>query len=293
MVRDLFEAEEMARVMSLVSMVFMVMPVVAPNLGQLILLVASWQAIFLVLAAYGVAMLVWSSTRLPETLHAEYRRTLHPSEIARAVRATLTDPLSRGYTIALTVSSGCLIAYISSIQQIVADAFHEGRYIGLVFAAVAAPMALASWTNSKVVGRFGLRRVGHLASAAFALIAVAHLAVALAGAETLGSFILLQALTMCCFAFTSANLSTLAMTNMAPIAGTASSVQGIVWTIGGAAIGFLIGAEFDGTVIPFLFGTAACAIVGFAGVVLTEPRRLFAPIGPQPQLALADPEDLA
>jgi DHA1 family bicyclomycin/chloramphenicol resistance-like MFS transporter len=292
MVRDLFEAEEMARVMSLVSMVFMVMPVLAPNLGQLILTVGSWQAIFLVLAGYGILMLVWSSTRLPETLHPEYRRSLYLVEIGRAIRATMTDTRSRGYTLALTVSSGCLIAYISSIQQIVADAFHEGRYIGLVFAAVAAPMALASWTNSRVVGRFGLRRVGHLAAAAFALIAVAHMALAFAGGETLGSFIVLQALTMCCFAFTSANLSTLAMTNMAAIAGTASSVQGIIWTIGGAAIGFLIGAGFDGTVVPFVVGTGACAIIGFIGVVLTEPRRLFASIGPQPQLALADPDDL-
>jgi DHA1 family bicyclomycin/chloramphenicol resistance-like MFS transporter len=190
------------------------------------------------------------------------------------------------------VSSGCLIAYISSIQQIVAEAFHEGRYIGLVFAAVAAPMALASWTNSRVVGRFGMRRVGHLAATAFALIAVAHLALALTGGETLGRFIALQAMAMCCFAFTSANLSTLAMTNMAAIAGTASSVQGIVWTIGGAAIGFLIGAQFDGTVVPFLLGTAGCAIIGFVGVVLTEPKRLFASIGPQPQFAVGDPEDL-
>ena len=292
MVRDLFEAEEMARVMSLVSMVFMVMPVLAPNLGQLILLTGSWQAIFLVLAGYGILMLGWSWVRLPETLHPEYRRSLQPSEIGRAVRSTLLDPLSRGYTVALTVSSGCLIAYISSIQQIVAEAFHEGRYIGLVFAAVAAPMALASWTNSRVVGRFGLRRVGHLAAAAFALIAIAHLVLALLGGETLASFIFLQALTMCCFAFTSANLSTLAMTNMAAIAGTASSVQGIIWTIGGAAIGFLIGAEFDGSVIPFLCGTAACAIIGFFGVVLTEPKRLFASIGPVPELALGHPDDL-
>ena len=292
MVRDLFEAEEMARVMSLVSMVFMVMPVLAPNLGQLILLIGSWQAIFLLLAGYGMLMLGWSWMRLPETLHPEYRRSLMPSEIGRAVRTTLLDPLSRGYTVALTVSSGCLIAYISSIQQIVAEAFHEGRYIGLVFAAVAAPMAFASWTNSRVVGRFGLRRVGHLAAAGFALIAIAHLVLALFGGETFASFIFLQALTMCCFAFTSANLSTLAMTNMAAIAGTASSVQGIIWTIGGAAIGFLIGAEFDGTVIPFLFGTAACAIIGFVGVVLTEPKRLFASIGPVPELALGHPDDL-
>lgn len=292
MVRDLFESEEMARVMSLVSMVFMVMPVVAPNLGQLILLIGSWQAIFIVLAGYGITMLGWSWVRLPETLHPEYRRSLQPAEIARAIRASVADPLSRGYTVALTVSSGCLIAYISSIQQIVAEAFHEGRYIGLVFAAIAAPMALASWTNSRVVGRFGLRRVGHLAAAAFAVIAVAHLALGLAGDETLVSFIVLQALTMCCFAFTSANLSTLAMTNMASIAGTASSVQGIVWTVGGAALGFLIGNRFDGTAIPFLAGTAACALVGFLGVVLTEPKRLFAAIGPTPQFATGDPDDL-
>jgi DHA1 family bicyclomycin/chloramphenicol resistance-like MFS transporter len=283
MVRDLFESEEMARVMSLVSMVFMVMPVVAPNLGQLILLVGSWRVIFAVLAAYGVVMLVWSSIRLPETLHPEYRRSLQPSEIGRAIGASLTDPLSRGYTIALTVSSGCLIAYISSVQQIVADAFHEGRYIGLVFAAVAAPMALASWTNSRVVGRFGLRRIGHLAAAAFAVIALLHAALGLAGVETLWSFILLQALTMCCFAFTSANLSTLAMTNMAAIAGTASSVQGVVWTIGGATLGFLIGSQFDGSVTPFLLGTAACAVVGFIAVVLTEPKLLFAGVSPGPE----------
>ena len=289
MVRDLFESEEMARVMSLVSMVFMVMPVVAPNLGQLILLIGSWRVIFAVLAAYGVIMLIWSSIRLPETLHPEYRRSLQPSEIGRAIGASLTDPLSRGYTIALTVSSGCLIAYISSVQQIVADAFHEGRYIGLVFAAVAAPMALASWTNSRVVGRFGLRRIGHLAAAAFAVIALIHAALGLAGVETLWSFILLQALTMCCFAFTSANLSTLAMTNMAAIAGTASSVQGVVWTIGGATLGFLIGGQFDGSVTPFLLGTAACAVVGFIAVVLTEPKRLFAGVSAsEPAAVVAD-----
>ena len=292
MVRDLFEAEEMAKVMSLVSMVFMVMPVLAPNIGQAILLLGPWRIIFFVLAAYGMLMLGWSSLRLPETLHPQYRRSLHAREIGKAVRASLADPLSRGYTLALTVSSGCLVAYIASIQQIVAEVFHEGRYIGLVFAAVAAPMALASWTNSRVVGRFGLRRIGHLASAAFAVIGLIHVAIALSGKETLGIFIVLQALTMCCFAFTSANLSTLAMSNMASIAGTASSVQGVIWTIAGAAIGFLIGSAFNGTVVPFVIGTAGCAVVGFIAVVLTEPRRLFARIGPAPQLALGDPDDL-
>ncbi len=159
MVRDLFEAEAMARVMSLVFMVFMLVPVLAPNIGQAILLFAPWQAIFLVLAGYALLMLGWSWMRLPETLHPEFRRSLDWRATTSAMAQTIRDPLSRGYTLAMTISFSALIAYISSIQQIVFDAFHEGRYIGLVFAAVAAPMALASWTNSRVVGRYGLRRV--------------------------------------------------------------------------------------------------------------------------------------
>jgi DHA1 family bicyclomycin/chloramphenicol resistance-like MFS transporter len=285
MVRDLFEREAMARVMSLVFMVFMLMPVLAPNIGIAILLFAPWQAIFAALAVYALVMLVWSGIRLPETLHPEYRRSLRLGDMAGAVLETVREPLSRGYTLALTVSFGALVAYIASIQQIVFDAFHKPQLIGLVFAAIAAPMALASWTNSRVVGRFGLRRVGHAASAAFTLIAFVHLAVALTGNETLLSFVVLQALTMCAFAFTSSNLSTLAMEHMAPIAGTASSVQGMLGTVGAAIIGFLIGRAFDGTVVPYLIGTALCAVGGFIGVVLTEPRNLFARLRVEPDEA--------
>jgi MFS transporter, DHA1 family, multidrug resistance protein len=278
MVRDLFEAEAMARVMSLVFMVFMLVPVLAPNIGQLILLVASWRAIFLVLAAYAVMMLVWSWRRLPETLHSEYRRSLNPREMLNAVVETVREPQSRGYTIAITIIFSALVAYIASIQQIVFDAFHEGRFIGLVFASIAAPMAYASWTNSRIVERYGLRRVGHTATAALVVVTGAHAALALSGGETLVSFVILQALTMCCFAFASSNLSTLAMEHMAPIAGTASSVQGVIGTLGASIVGFFIGQSFDGTATPFILGTAICAALGFVGVALTEPRRLFAPI---------------
>ena len=278
MVRDLFEAEAMARVMSLVFMVFMVVPVLAPNVGQAILLFAPWPAIFVVLAAYAAIMLAWSWIRLPETLHPEYRRSLRWRDIGSAAWQTISEPQSRGYTLALTVTFATLVAYIASIQQIVFDAFGKPELIGVVFAAIAAPMALASWTNSRVVGRFGLRRVGHTAALAFAVVTAAHAALALAGGETLTSFIILQALAMCCFSFTSSNLGTLAMEHMAPIAGTAASVQGVIGTIGAALLGFLIGQAFDGTVIPFLVGVALCASLSFLLIVLTEPRRLFARI---------------
>jgi DHA1 family bicyclomycin/chloramphenicol resistance-like MFS transporter len=279
MVRDLFEAEAMARVMSLVFMTFMLVPVLAPNIGQLILLFGSWRLIFLVLVVYAVAMVVWPWIRLPETLHPEFRRPLDWRAMASAVAETVREPQSRGYTLAMTISFAGLIAYISSIQQIVFDVFHEGRLIGLVFACVAAPMAVASYLNARFVGRFGLRRVGHSAALTFAAITAAHAAVALSGHETLVVFIVFQGMTMASFSFTSSNLGTLAMEHMAPIAGTASSVQGMVGTIGAAAIGFVIGQQFDGTAIPFVVGTAACAAGGFLTIVLTEPKRLFARIG--------------
>jgi DHA1 family bicyclomycin/chloramphenicol resistance-like MFS transporter len=299
MVRDLFEAEAMARVMSLVFMTFMLVPVLAPNIGQAILLFAPWRAIFVVLAGYAASMLLWSWRRLPETLHPEYRRSLDWREMGKAVLETVREPQSRGYTLSVTISFSALVAYISSIQQIVFDAFHEGRFIGLVFASIAAPMALASWLNSRVVGRFGLRRVGHTASLAFAIVTAIHAAVGLSGFETLWTFILLQGLTMASFAFTSSNLGTLAMEHMAPIAGTASSVQGVVGTIGAAMIGFVIGQQFDGSPLPFLIGTALCAAGGFLLIVLTEPSRLFAPMQADPEEleaareSTAMPEDLA
>jgi DHA1 family bicyclomycin/chloramphenicol resistance-like MFS transporter len=280
MVRDLFEGEAMAKVMSLVFMTFMLVPVLAPNIGQAILLVGPWRTIFLVLAGYGLLMWLWSFVRLPETLHPEFRRPLDPRTIARAAGQAASDRLSLGYTLAMTGIFGGLTAYIASIQQIVFDTFHAPRLIGLVFACVAAPMAVASWANSRVVGRFGLRRVGHAGLIGFTLITLGHAALALTLAEPLWLFAGLMGLTMMAFAFTTSNFATLAMTNMAAIAGTASSVQGVAGTIGGALIGLAIGQSFDGSQRPFLLGLAGCALAGLVIVLLTERGRLFGAMDP-------------
>ncbi len=275
MVRDLFDGEAMAKVMSLVFMTFMLVPVLAPNIGQAILLVAPWRAIFWLLAGYGAAMWLWSFVRLPETLHSEYRRALNLGDIASAARQAAIDRLSFGYTLAMTAIFGGLTAYIASIQQIVFDTYRAPALIGLVFAGVAAPMALASWGNSRVVGRFGLRRVGHAGLIGFVAITLFHAALALLIAEPLWLFVALMGITMMAFAFTTSNFATLAMTNMAAIAGTASSVQGVAGTIGGALIGLVIGQAFDGSQRPFLIGLAACGLAGLLIVLRTERGSLF------------------
>jgi DHA1 family bicyclomycin/chloramphenicol resistance-like MFS transporter len=288
MVRDLFEGEEMARVMSLVFMVFMLVPMLAPNIGQGILLIADWRAIFLVLAGYGAAMWLWSFVKLPETLHPEYRQAIHPKWIWKALKIAARDRLSLGYTLALTAVFGVLTGYIASIQQIVFDVFDSGQMIGLIFAAIAGPMAVASWGNSRVVGRFGLRRTGHGGLIAFVAMTLIHLLVAELATEPLWLFILLMELMFVSFAFTTSNFGTLAMTNMAPIAGTASSFQGVTGTIVGTLIGLAIGQSFDGTQLPFLIGCALCGMVALALVLWTERGKLFGAIERQAELERAE-----
>ena len=275
MVRDMFEGEAMARVMSLVFMVFMVVPVLAPSIGQAVLTVAPWQAIFGLLSGYAVIVLGWCLLRLPETLHPEDRRSLRPGAILEATRLVFTDRLAVGYTLASTALFGGLMAYIASIQQIVADAFHQQTRVPLVFAACAAPMAGAAFANSRIVGRFGLRQVGHAGLAAFLLVSAIHWGAAQSGSESLFLFVTLQGLAMIAFAFCSSNFSTLAMTNMEAIAGTASSVLGVTSSVGGALIGLTIGQAFNGTAVPFLMGMLLCGLGALTVVALTERGRLF------------------
>jgi DHA1 family bicyclomycin/chloramphenicol resistance-like MFS transporter len=231
---------------------------------------------------------LWSFLKLPETLHPEYRRALKASEIWAGVKTAATDRLSVGYTLALTAVFGGLTAYISSIQQIVFDVFDAGQLIGLIFAAIAGPMVVASWGNSRVVGHFGLRRTGHSGLIAFVVITAVHALVAEFTNEPLWLFIVLMELTFVSFAFTTSNFGTLAMTNMAPIAGTASSFQGVTGTIGGALLGLFIGQSFDGTQLPFLIGCAACGVVGLMLVLWTEKWKLFGAIERPAELERAE-----
>ena len=274
-VRDRYEGDKMARLMSLVFLVFLLMPVLAPSFGQLTLLFAPWRAIFFGLALFGAGMLAWALWRLPETLKPEHRRPLSAAAIYDAARQTLSNRQSVGYTLAFTTMMGALMGYINSIQQIVFDVFQRPELIALTFAAVAGPMAVTSYTNSRLVERIGTRRLALLGSIGFTALSLLHLAFALAG-EGLWLFIVMQGLAMACFGLSSANFGALAMQPLGHVAGTASSVQGTIGTIGGALLGLAIGQSFDGTVVPLAAGFAIMGGLALASLAWTERGRLFA-----------------
>lgn len=273
-IRDRYEGSAMARLMSLVFMVFLLMPVVAPIFGQLTLLVAPWRWIFFGLAGFGAIMSIWAAARLPETLNPEYRRPFSLAAMLEGARETLTNRVSLGYTIAVTLMMGGLMGYINSIQQIVFDVFQRPELIAVAFAGVALPMAATSYLNSRLVERIGIRRIAHLGMILFTLLAGIHLALVEFG-ETFWLFVLMQGLIMASFGLASSNCGTLAIQPLGHVAGTASSVQGTITTIFGASLGIVIGQSFNGTVIPlvggyFLFGAAALVTI-----LITERGRLF------------------
>ena len=274
-IRDRYAGREMARVMSLTSLVFMAAPIMAPSLGQLVLVLASWPYIFGVLGALGGAVLVWTMIRLPETLHPEYRLTLTVKHIANAVRLVLFNRASLFYTWAMSVMFAGIMAYVGMVQQIFAETFHRPKIMPTMFALCAASMGAAAFLNSRIVERLGMRRISHTALLTYLGITGLHTVIAALGLESLPLFVLFQSATMACFALSISNFGAMAMEPVAAVAGIGASLQGFMSTLGGAAIGAVIGRQFNGTVVPLAAGSLACGLASLGFVLLAERGKLF------------------
>ncbi|PHY13617.1 MFS transporter [Caulobacter sp. B11] len=274
-VRDCYSGRQMARVMSLSFIVFLAVPIIAPSIGQAIVLVAPWPWIFGVLAIFGLAVIAWAALKLPETLHPEDRVPLTPGPVLAAFREALTNRVAIGYTIASTLVLGGLFGFINSAQQVFVDVLGAGKLFTLLFAAIAGGIAVASLVNSQIVGRLGMRRVSHVALCGYIAFAGVHALIALSGHESLWVFVGMQAGMMFCFGLTMSNFGALAMEPLGHLAGTAASVQGFITTIGGALFGFWIGQLFDGTVVPLTLGFTGFGVAGLIAVLVTEKGRLF------------------
>lgn len=276
-VRDCYAGRDMARVMSLAMIVFLSVPILAPSIGQAILWVAPWRWIFGVLTAFGVSVMLWVVLKLPETLHRENRKPIAVGSIVEAFQITLTTRIAVGYMLAMAFLLGGLFGFINSAQQVFVDVFAAPQLFTTIFALIAGFMALASLVNSRIVVKLGMRRVSHSALLGYIALTGAHALLALAGHETLWSFALFQGAAMFCFGLLAPNFSALAMDPLGHVAGTASSVQGFVTTLGGALLGFYIGQHFDGTVVPMTLGFSLCGLAALGIVLVAEKGRLFRP----------------
>ncbi|GLQ57384.1 multidrug effflux MFS transporter [Devosia nitrariae] len=274
-IRDRYSGRAMAEVMSLTFMVFMAVPIIAPGVGQVLLLTGPWQAIFIFMGVLASVFGIWAFLRLPETLAPENRRALRLGVITEGFRMVFTNRVAISYGLAGMFLFGALFGFISTSQQIYVDIYGLGVYFPVAFAAVAGLMAISSFLNSRIVSRFGMRRLSHFAVLVFTGVSILWLTLALSGFMPLWLFFSLLATIMFMFGWAASNMNSLSMEPLGAVAGTASSVFGFVQTVGGALIGSYIGQHFDGTVVPTAMGYAAMGTLAIVCILVAENGKLF------------------
>lgn len=274
-IRDQYEGDRMARLMSLVSAVFITVPVIAPSLGQGVLLIADWRWIFIALGAMGSLAAFWVWARLPETLDPAHRQRIWIPTILGNMKTAFFTRSSVGYVLGTAMLIGAVFGYVNSAQQLLTDHFGVGDWFPIVFGGTAAMMAVASIVNSRIVERFGARRVSHAGVMVFILVSLVQVWAAHNRAGDLGWFLPLTATNLGLLGFLGANFGSIAMQPFAGIAGAASSIQTFFRMFGAAVVGLLIGQAFDGTARPFAHALLICSIGALLLVLYSEKGRLF------------------
>ncbi len=273
-IRDRYSGREMASIMSLVFMTFMVIPIIAPGVGQVILIGFKWHYIFLFMTALAGVIGVWAWFRLPETLRPEYRRPLSLKVIGEGFRVVFTNRSAIFYGLNGMFLFGAMFGFIICTPQIFVDYYGLGALFPVAFAFVAAFMSLAQFANSQIVKRFGTRRVSHLSVFAYIACAVT-LAVMSIGHPPFWAFYAVLMVLQFFFAWASSNMNSLSMEPLGAVAGTAAAVFGFMQTVGGAIIGTFIGQQYNGTLTPNALAWTSMGILVLLSTLIAERGRLF------------------
>ena len=249
MVRDQYEGRRMARLMSFAMSVFILVPTVAPALGQGILWLGGWRAIFAAIFAIAAIALTWFALRQPETLPVARRRPFSPRDIGGAVLEVLKTRAALGYTLATACVFAPFLAYLSSAQQIFQDAYRTGALFPLWFGVLSLSFGCASLVNGRLVMKHGMRRLSRAATVCITLGSVVAWALAFAfeGLPPFWLFMTYLLAAFFCIGLLFGNLNALAMQPLGHIAGVGAAVVASLTTFIGVPLGALVGQSFDGT----------------------------------------------
>lgn len=266
MVRDSYEGEQMAKQMSQIMAVFLLVPAIAPTLGAGVLAVAPWQGVMWLCA--GAAVLVFLvSLRLPATMRPELRRELNPREILAGYRLVLTTPGTVPYLVAMTALMAALMSYVASSEIIIDEVFGLDDWFPLVFGGLAIFMGFSMFVNGRIVERVGLdvmiRRTMIAQVAIDAVLLV--LALATGGRPPFTLFFIVFAATIGCQQILNPNLNAAAMRPLGAVAGSGTAVLGMIPMVFGALLGSRIDAMFDGSITPLATGFMIAGIIAWIG----------------------------
>ena len=284
-VRDRYTGRDMARVMSLTTVVFIMVPIFAPAIGSLLLLLGGWRAIFTAMLALGIAFGAWFFLRMPETLSPALRLAFSSRAIAGGFAETVRTRVALGYSTAFGLQFAAIMGYVGSSQQIFAgEVYGLGGLFPVVFASIALMMGVAALANSRLVRRYGMHRISHGSMLLFCGLSIVQCGLALVcgGHPPLASFWIVLGLSHFATSLCMPNFNALAMEPLGHVAGTASSFIGFYTTVLGAVLGGLAGRAFDGSVTPLAVAYLILSVATVAVVLVTERGRLFGAIHDHP-----------
>jgi DHA1 family bicyclomycin/chloramphenicol resistance-like MFS transporter len=285
-IRDLYEGTEMARITSLVFSIFLLVPVLMLSVGQLVLLVAPWQWIFVLMALVALAIGFWAWARFGETLQPASRRPLTFDGISEGFAIVFRDRMALCYGGSGMFLTGALLGMIFTSQQVYVELYGWGVYYPLAMMIMAGTASLFSLVVARVIGRIGLRRTAHSAAIGLSLItaagALASVTVGLPG----WAYLFICSIVALPLVSGFASSGALSMQPLGAVAGTAAAVFGLMSSVLGTAISYLIQQAYDGTVFPVLSGMAIMGLCTLGAFALAEKGRLFgrdqAPGAPEP-----------
>ena len=275
MVRDLYAGSPMARIMSFVMAVLILVPVMAPSVGQLILLFADWRAIFYGLAIVGTIDFIWLARRRPETLDPARRIPLSIGRILRSAWEALTNRVTLGYSLATGFVFGAVISYLGTAQQIFQEQYDTGKMFSVYFGMLAAGIGVAAIINGRLVVRFGMRNLSKWALRSVCTLAVCFLltTILFEGHPPLWLFMCFMTALFFFNGMLFSNYNALAMEPMGHIAGVAAAIIASTSTLTAVSTGTSIGRLYDGTVLPLFAGFTGLALAAFLATEWAERGR--------------------
>lgn len=274
LVRDCFSGAAMARIMSFAMTLFMAVPIMAPLIGQGILLVGPWPWIFGFFVMFAAVMFTWVYMRLDETLKPENRLSLHPKKLWYTMRQVLVNPIAMGYSFVAGLVFGGFMGYLSSSLQIFQQVYSVGEAFPIYFAVLALPTIAASLINAKLVMRFGMYSLVQVTNVITGVACLAFYIYAntTVSGPSLGEFMTLCSIIFFGIGFRFGNLNALAMEPLGKLAGMGASVVGSCTTLMGVPIGMWVGMSYDGTVLPLVLGFCVTSWVAFIFMLYLNRR---------------------
>lgn len=256
LVRDRYEGRTMARVMSFIMTVFILVPMIAPTMGQVILLFAGWRGIFgsFILLA-GITM-AWFALRMPETLSTENRAPFSLHRIFRTIVEILKIRPALGYTVIAGLVSGVHLGYLNSAQQVFQEQYALGELFPLYFAVIALSLGVASLLNARLVMRLGMRSLVRWSLTMVLVLSITALGMALLtnGQPPLGFLMVYLMAAFFGIGVLYGNNNALAMQPLGHIAGIGAAIVGSLSTLIGILMGMIIGQSYNGTILPLVVG---------------------------------------